>query len=344
MSRHIDRFDPRTQLPPVLIRNPKSTFFSTTFAGGGEEFFDTEIAEWDHDVYRQPVARYAGEDITVEPTERSTFKVNEIMTPKLQERRIITGSHLKKRAFGENAYSPNNVMARLAALQAEDLEFCADAVDNLIELQWAQFMTAGIIPIVGDGVDRVLDYGFENKEVLTGGERWGQTGVDILDSMRRICDKLAREGHAVDEIYMAPDVWKALYSNETIQKLLDLRRFEMGEIAPEKIVKYGAAKPVGVLTDPWVTLYTQNSTIPGTTTPHLPPGTVMYVSPDAKRNKIGFGAHMWQDPDGQWHWAPGRYIQEFHKEARPPREETLVTSRAMPIPFDMRSWYVQKVL
>ena len=346
-SRYIDRNTPRTQLDGVLIRNPKSTFFTDTFAGGGEQFFKTDIAEWDFDRYKQPVARYVGEDLIVEPTERSPFTTKELETPILMERRVITARDVRKRGFGENIFDAPNPIQRLKDLHKEDLEFCADAVDNLIEHQWAQFMTNRIIPIVGHGVNRVLDYnepGFEGKEVLAGGNRWGEVGVNIIDSMNRVCSRLARYGHMVDEIYMSTDVWKIILEDDRLLKLLDVRRLELGNLRPEKLSKYGAARVVGALTDPYVTLFTQESTVPSTTIPHMPAGTVIYSTPDAKRNKSGFGSHLYKDlQTNSWKYTSARYIQEFRSEAEPPREEVRVISRHMPIPFDMRSWFVQVV-
>lgn len=346
MASTIDRNDPRTQLSPVLTVRPMSTFFRDHFMGGEDEYFPTENVEWDKVLEGAPLARFVGEDLYVEASERVPFTTDEIKTPIMQERRIISGKDINKRRPGENIYQPKTDTQRQAELYADDLKFCLNSIDNRIEVMCAQFITTGAIPIVGHGVNRVLDYQIPNKEILTGGDRWGQVGVDIIESMREIVDKMGHLGYTVDEVIMSPEVWKAMYSNETIQKLLDIRRYEFGSFKPEQISKYGAARPVGMLSEPFVTLYTQNSEYGGKTNRqrHLPEGMVLFTSSDARRNKLGYGAYTYMDESESWQTVSGRYIQQFFKERRPPREEILVLSRACPIPYNVESWYVLQAL
>ncbi len=106
MSELINRNDPRTQLPPVLTVRPMSTFFRDHFMGGADEYFPTENVEWDKVTEGAPLARFVGEDLTVEPTERAGFQTDEIKTPFMQERRVISAKDINRRRPGENIYSP----------------------------------------------------------------------------------------------------------------------------------------------------------------------------------------------------------------------------------------------
>jgi len=153
-------------------------------------------------------------------------------------------------------------------------------------------------------------------------------------------------GFTIDEVTMSPEVWKVMYSDTEIQKLLDIRNFEFGHFKPEKVSKYGAQRAVGMLSDPYVTLYTQNSEYGPRSNRkrQLPVGMVLLSSPEARKNKLGYGAYTYMDENENWVTVSGRYVQEFFKERRPPREEVLVTSRAVPIPGNTESWYVFQVL
>ena len=343
----INRNDPRTQLPAVLTVRPSSTFFRDHFMGGGEEYFATENVEWDKVLEGAPMARYVGEDITVEATERTPFSTDEIKTPIMQERRIIGSKDINKRKAGENIFSPRTPAQRAADLHADDLKFCLNAIDNRIEQQVSQFITTGRIDIVGLGVKREINYMIPNIEVLTGGDRWGQPGVNILESMKRKVDELSHLGYTVDEVIMSPEVWAVVYQNELIQRLLDITRYEFGFFAPEKITtKYGAARRVGVLSDPFVPLYTQMAEYgpKGNRQRYLPVGMVIFGTQEARQNKLGYGAYTYMDENEEWVTASGRYIQQFFKERKPPREEVLVTSRSVPIPKSTESWSVFQVL
>jgi len=46
------------------------------------------------------------------------------------------------------------------------------------------------------------------------------------------------------------------------------------------------------------------------------------------------------DENENWVTVSGRYVQEFFKERRPPREEIVATSRAVPLPANIESWYI----
>jgi hypothetical protein len=221
-----------------------------------------------------------------------------------------------------------------------------DSIDNRIEVMVSQFITTGRIPIVGLGVKREIDYKIPNMEALTGADRWGQPGVNILASMRRKVDELAHLGHSVDEVFMSPEVWTVVYQDAMIQKLLDNTRYEFGHFAPEKESKYGAARRVGVLSDPFVPLYTQMAEYgpKGDRRRYLPAGMVIFGTQEARQNKLGYGAVTIMDENENWVTVSGRYVQQFFKERKPPREEVLVTSRVVPIPKNTESWSVFQVL
>ena len=343
----IDRNDPRTQLPAVITTRPKSTFFRDHFMGGSDEFFPTENVEWDRVLEGAPTARFVGEDLTVEASERAPFSTDEIKTPIIQERRIIGAKDINRRTAGENIYSPKTEAQRAAELHAADLQFCMDSIDNLIEIMVSKFITTGRIDVIGTGVNRVIDYMIPHIEVLAGPDRWGQPNVNIIESMRKKVDELADLGYTVDEVIMSPEVWAVMYQDEIIQKLLDIRNYEFGHFAPEREVsKYGAARRVGVLTDPFVPLYTQRAEYGprGGRKRYLPAGMVLFVTQEARQNKLGYGAVTYMDESENWRTVSGRYVQQFFKERRPPREEVLVTSRAVPIPANTESWSVFQVL
>jgi len=345
MADLINRNDPRTQLPPVLTVRPASTFFRDHFMGGSDEYFPTENVEWDKVKEGAPMARFVGDDLYVEPTKRTTFDTDEIKTPKMQERRVIGAEDIKKRTAGENIFSPKTEAQRAAELHTKDLKFCLDSIDNRIEVMCSDFITKGRIAIEGNGVNREIDYVLPHREVLTGDDRWGK-GVSIITSMRQRVAILRHLGKTVDEVIMSPEVWEVMYSDPEIQRLLDIRNFEFGHFKPELVSKYGAAQPVGMLSDPRVTLYTQDAEYgpKNNRQRQLPVGMVLFVSPDARKNKLGYGAYTYMDEDDNWVTVSGRYVQEFFKQRRPPKEEVLVTSRAVPMPYDVESWYVLQAL
>lgn len=49
-------------------------------------------------------------------------------------------------------------------------------------------------PIVGEGVNEVIDFGFTNKITLSGENKWGGTKADILGNLGDWTDKVLTGG------------------------------------------------------------------------------------------------------------------------------------------------------
>jgi hypothetical protein len=313
--------------------------------GGSDEYFPTENVEWDKLTEGAPMARFVGDGYYVEPTERTPFGTDEIKTPKIQERRIIGEGDIKKRSLNENIYSPKTEAQRAADLHADDLKFCLNSIDNRIEVMCSDFITKGRIAIEGIGVHREIDYMLPHREALATQDSWGKPGVSILSSIKQRVRILKHLGKTVDELIMSPEVWEVVNSDSEIQKLLDIRNYEFGNFKPEQVSKYGAAEPVGMLSSPRVTLYTHDAEYgpKNNRQRQLPIGMVIFGTPDSRKNKLGYGAYTYMDENENWVTVSGRYVQEFFKQRRPPKEEVLATSRAVPIPYDIESWYILQV-
>jgi hypothetical protein len=79
---------------------------------------------------------------------------------------------------------------------------------------------------------------------------------------------------------------------------------------------------------------------------YLPAGYMLLISPQAKQNKMGYGAWLGKDPQTrEWKWYQGEYFQQYDDtKIDPPRDILTVTSRPIAIPGNIDSWYVFKVL
>ena len=72
-----------------------------------------------------------------------------------------------------------------------------------------QAIVNGAIPVVGEGVNETVDFGFSNKVELTGTAQWGKASAKILDNLEDWTDKVLTEGFAnVDTVIMGKDPFR----------------------------------------------------------------------------------------------------------------------------------------
>lgn len=231
IDNYIPRYDVRQQIEAVRFQEPLPTFFRKEFFKGAPVYSPTETIEWDEVREGAGMARYVAEHLEVPATEREGFITREIVTPKVQEKRVLTIMELKKRLPGENTYSMKSPADRAREFLLGDYNFCMTAIDRRVEQQCAQMMTMGKIDIIGLGVNAYVDYNLPFKLTLSGTDRWGSGGKP-LETLADMAKKLRTRGYTPDSLLMELSASKALLDDPEIQKYLDNRRFELGLIKP----------------------------------------------------------------------------------------------------------------
>jgi len=346
MANLISRNEPRTQLPVVVTVRPKSRFWSTYPFGGASEFLPTDKVEWDRVLRGAPLAHFVGEGLTVEPTERAPFETDEITTPKYQYRKVLSLRELKNRLPGETPYQSKTAEQRAGTLEADDEIEGVEAVANLREVMCAQFITTGVIPIVGLGVNRVVDYMLPNRKALTLTDRWGQPNVDPIEDMKRWVAELEDLGYTVTEAIVSPEVWNVMLRFQWLRELLDIRRIEMGLVQPaQPAAEYGQYRYMATLRDPYLDIYTQRSMYgpKSARKRHLPANMIVLMTAEGRQNKMVFGAYDFM-VNGQFRTISGEFIREDFHDDRAAKKEVVFTSRAMPMPENVESWLVASVI
>ena len=342
----------RTMIAPVETIIPRSRFWSTYMMNAPPDFLPTRLVEWDYFTKGNPKAHFVGEGIIVAPTERWKFKTAQIETPLYQHRKVIALKDLQDRTPGEahGSMPPGafkTAQERAGRLEAEDDIECIEAVAELREIITCEFLFKGLVNVIGDGVNRVIDYGLPNKIQLLGPDRWGQPGVDPIENLREWYERLANLGFDVVEIIMGRNVWKFLESDEKWMKQLDNTRTEKGKFAPEKVAGYGNAGYMAQMKDPFVDLYIQRSKYydeaTGTMKSHLPDNTLIMVTRESRQNKFAYGSIDYME-NGQFRTVAGEFIKEIWFDDRAAVREVLVTSRAVPVPGNLNSWLVATVM
>lgn len=355
MPNSIDRYETRTLLDMVTYQEPKPSMFRDSFFKGQDVYFPTKKAEWDEVREGAGMARYVSDRLEVDATEREGFITREIETPRFQEKRVLDLTSLTSRSAGETIYSQRTPADRARDQLLKDIEFCMDAIDRRVEQQCAQMMVSGRVDIVGRGIDTHVDYALPLKMTLSGSDAWGQSGAKPFDDLTAWANILRERNYNPTMLLMELGVAKVFLQDEKFREMLDNMRMDMGRIAPEQQTDiFKAAQFFGQIRWPGLgvlDLYTYSGTYKndqGEKAPYLDPGRILMLSQEATQNRILYGAEtiVPESEDGtrgEPITVEGRYVPQIFRDSRPPSQTIMVTSRAMPAPYQCDSWWTCKV-
>lgn len=346
----IPRYDTREQIEAVRFQEPKPSMFVNSFFHGADVYSPTEKIEWDEVREGTGMARYVGEKLEVEATEREGYKTLEITPPKVQEKRVLGLEELKKRLPGENPYSSQTPAQRAQYYLDGDYAFCMDAIDRRREQQAAKMMVNGRVDIVGRGVNEYVEYDLPLKLNLAGTSRWGQGGKAFED-LRYMAQILMKRNYKPTMLLMETGVADVLIKETEWKEMLDNLRMEMGQIAPgpmndiyETAQFFGKLKWAGIGE---LDLFTYNGTYKndeGEEEGYLDEGRVLMLSAEAMQNRFMYGCVTFMDEQSRRIMSvEGRYVPQIFTDARAGTQTVMVTSRSMPAPFKSDSWWTAKV-
>ena len=251
---------------------------------------------------------------------------------------------------GEDLYSGMTPAQRAAQKLMEEYATLNDATTRREEWMAVQAIMTGSIPVVGEGVNEVIDFGFTNKVTLSGDNKWGGSKADIQGNLGDWVDKVLHGGFAnVDMAILGKTAKKHLFNDATIQKMLDNRRMNMGELAPRDLPN--GVRYLGRLTDPSLELYSYGEvyyddwTDPEepATKPLVPDNQVVLIS-SRPNYMLAYGLCTYIDDASQmWVTAQTSRLLRSYVEHHPDRRMVELQTHPLPIPDKVDSWMVATV-
>lgn len=212
--------------------------------------------------------------------------------PKVAPKRTFTGHEifLEKQA-GETIYGGLSGEEKKAKLFAESFNEFEEQITRREELMCIKALFEGKIKVVGEGVEDEINFG-EIKEVVPA-VAWNLDNADIMGDIESIITDIgATTGETIEMIVMDPVAAKDFLNNPKIQKLMDTRNFNVGNIdvkalgpgvifygylAPYNIPIYSYQTQIQVLNDDGKTFKTEKL---------IPEGRVLFAP---SNNKMHYG-------------------------------------------------------
>lgn len=336
----IDLFSTRTMLEAVRQMQPVRTFLKNTFFTNVRTF-DTEHVDVDIIKGKRRMAPFVSPKIGGKVVERLGYRTNTYKAPMLAPKLATTAEQLLKRLPGEPLYSGMSPEDRAAEQLGRDLAELDEIITRREEWMCAQALFTGQIHIVGDGVDEVIDFGLTNKEVLAGTAKWSDPNSDPLADLKRWRREIIKaSGFSPDIVIMSSDAADAFLAHEKVQKLLDLRLVDTGQINPQTLPN--GATYIGRIAEVGVNIYTYDEWYlddDGIEKPMVPEKTVLMASTAARFDML-YGAFI----DAEEGVFDLPRIPRSWVEKDPSVRWVQMISRPLPVPQNIDSIYVATVL
>ena len=285
---------------------------------------------------------------------RSGYTMQRYTPPFVAPRRVLTVDELRKRGFGEALYSQLTPEQRQQVLLLRDADELGDLIVNREEAMAAETMlTNGCImkhiaddPDEGDEMEIRFYSEATNPAQYTPTIKWDAEGAKIRGDLGIMARMLTSRGLRAADLVCSPDVADAIVENPDIKDLLNNRRYELGEVAPEEL-EPGAAvmarlningRIISVIS--YDETYTDDA---GADRLYIPSGKCVLTAPAAGRTAYGAVSQVEQS-DGEFHTYTGRRVPKYVSDANGNTRTLTVSSRPLMIPNNKNPFIVADVL
>lgn len=243
----INLYDTRTLLAAKEVLAPQATFLRDRyFPTAAEDIFDSEKVNIDYeDEQNNKIAPAVLPEKGGIPVDRRGFETHEVEPALIAPERTLTAKALEKRLAGEvigGTLSPTEREARILAKDIQDLTRMIDlreemmAASTLINNEYTLKQYADKYGS-SEYIEKNIKFFSEgsNPAVYTPDNPWTTSSTAIISDLAAMADRLTSRGLAATDVIVSGDVADVMLANTNIQKLLDNRRFELGQVNPQSL-------------------------------------------------------------------------------------------------------------
>jgi hypothetical protein len=255
---------------------------------------------------------------------------------------------LLQRQPGESIYSGKSPEERAVQKMAQDFIELQDQIARREELMCSQSIFTGKIPIIGDGVNEVIDFGFTNTENITATtKKWGNDASDPIADLKRWHEKVQKTGFTnCDICVMASDVASAFVNNPKVMKSLDVKNYALAVIQPKQLpdgtTYIGTIHELGLDIYKYNEWYLDDWTDPTTPAekPLVPDGALALLSTTADFSMYYGAITLIDEATGNFQTVEGKYVPDTWAKRKPARRFLSLSSAPLCVPHAVDSWFV----
>lgn len=351
MGNEVDIYTPRRMGRVVEKLPPVNTFFRSTFFKN-EETFPTEKVDVDFVKGSRKVAPFVHRLIGGKTVPNTGYQTKNYTPPLVAPDKVTTAGDLLKRLPGENILSGQTPAQRAVHKLKKDFSELRDMITRREELMCTQAIFTGKIPIIGEGINEEIDFNFTNKETLTKAtEKWNNEASNPIADLKRWHEKVQKTGFTnCNMCIMASDVVDVFLSHPKVKDLLDTKNYNLATINPRQLpngVTYiGTINELGLDIYKYCEWYLDDWTDPKTPAekPHVPEGTLALISSHADYSMYYGAVTLLDEKTNNFVTVEGKYVPDTWTKRKPARRFLQLSSAPLPVPHDVDSWFVAKVI
>ena len=335
-------YDPKYLRGAIQSIRPARLFFRNNFFTESVRF-PTKQVTFEFAENARGLLPYANDDAPAPAVSRTGYQAKTFTAPLISGSRVISPATLEMKLLGESPYnsgmSPDE---RARQIAANDLMELVDQLYRQEEYMCARVKQDGKLIIDGEGIHQEIDYGLPFMETPTGANKW-TASYDILGKLQKMARELRKHGTNPNQLIVGEGIAELFNQNQAI---LDLRRDDYfkipdpGDLA-DGIIYLCTLRAPGLHLDvyEYSEYYTDKA---GDVVPVIDPGTVIMQS-SRERNFLLHGAVTYIDErTREYVTEMTDYVPYVSVETNPPVKRLIVSSRVLPMPRDVNSWYVLK--
>lgn len=351
MANEVSIYTPRTMGRIVTSLPPVHMFFRKTFFKN-EETFVTKAVDVDFVKGSRKIAPFVHPKIGSKTVPNTGYSTKTYTPPLVAPDKITTVDDLLTRLPGESLVSGMTPAERAVKKLAGDFTELQEMIARREELMCTQTIFTGKIPIIGEGLNEEIDFEFTNKETITtAAKKWNAETSDPIADLKRWHKEVQKSGFTnCDMCIMADNVATAFVNHPKVQKLLDVRNYQLAVIQPRQLpdgVTY-----VGSIHELGLDIYTYNEwylddwTNPAAPVdkPMVPDNTLALLSSNANYSMMYGAITLLDDKSQNFATVEGKYVPNTWIAHKPDRRFLSLSSAPLAVPHEVGSWYVAQVL
>lgn len=350
MLNQINLYEPRTLIGVTERMSPVNTFLRTTFFSRVETF-DTETVDVDFRKGNRQMAPFVHPRIGGKIVENSGYQTKNYKPPLVAPDMVTTADDLLKRMAGENIYSGKSPAERAAEKLGRDLSKLDEMVSRREEWMCSQVLFKGQIPILGEGVNELIDFNFDNKETLSGNSLWSNADADIMADIERWYETVQKKGFVNPDIAICDSkTANAIIKNKGMKELLDVKGYDLAVITPKQLPNgatfIGRIHKLNLDIYQYTEWYLDDWTDPDLpkTEPLVPEGTFGIFSTVADYVMCYGSITLMDEKTENFVTVEGRRVPDSWTQKKPAAKFLSLQARPLPAPQEVDSWFIAKVL
>lgn len=348
----IDLFTPEIMDGVIKAMPPVHTFFKDTFFKTVKpEYAETVRVEFVKGTRK--VAPFVNLKDKAKVIKKLGYTSDTFTTPVIKVKDVTDIEDMLNRLPGELLQNSGvTPLDRGIQLMAEQLSSFEDMIARREEWMCVSAMMNGAIPIVGEGVNYDIDFGFTNKSTVT--TLWDAEGAKPTPyrDMQAAVLACKKNGYRTPNIAIFErSAWNAFLEatkqDEYYMQQKDL--LDIATVRPER--RDDAVTYMGRLRDPDLDIYVYDEWYVDDWTDPLnpvekslmPKGKVLIASTTAKTS-LYYGLNMFTDPiTKNFRQVIGTRAADTWVQKDPDARFISLNARPLPVPHEVDSWYVLTV-